>query len=40
MQLSAGLGSRLVHQYRILQFDGSSWQDAGDVVDAADLVEG
>ncbi|SOD98021.1 ABC transporter substrate-binding protein [Blastococcus haudaquaticus] len=40
MQLSAGPGSRLVHQYRILQFDGTSWQDAGDVVDAADLAQG
>ena len=39
MQLSAGPGSRLVHQYRMLQFDGTSWQDAGDVVDAADLVQ-
>jgi branched-chain amino acid transport system substrate-binding protein len=40
MQLSAGPGSRLVHQYRVLQFDGTSWQDAGDVVDAADLAQG
>jgi branched-chain amino acid transport system substrate-binding protein len=40
MQLSAGPGSRLVHQYQILQFDGASWQDAGDVVDAADLTQG
>lgn len=40
MQLSAGPGSRLVHQYRIMQFDGSSWQDAGEIVDAADLGQG
>ncbi|WP_138757236.1 ABC transporter substrate-binding protein [Modestobacter altitudinis] len=40
MQLSAGPGSRLVHQYRVLQFDGTSWQDAGDVVDAAGLTQG
>ncbi|WP_104523465.1 ABC transporter substrate-binding protein [Blastococcus atacamensis] len=40
MQLSAGPGSRLVHQYRVLQFDGTSWQDAGDVVDADDLAQG
>ncbi|MGR7027614.1 ABC transporter substrate-binding protein [Geodermatophilus sp. URMC 62] len=40
MELSAGPGSRLVHQYRVLEFDGTSWQDAGDVVDADDLEQG
>ena len=40
MQLSAGPGKRLVHQYRVLEFDGTSWQDSGDLVDAADLTKG
>jgi len=40
MQLSDGPGNRLVHQYRILEFDGTSWQDSGDIVDAADLTKG
>ena len=40
MQLSGGPGGRVLHQYQVLQFDGTSWQDAGDVVDAADLPQG
>jgi ABC-type branched-subunit amino acid transport system substrate-binding protein len=40
MQLSGGPGGRVLHQYQLLEFDGTSWQDAGDVVDAADLVQG
>jgi ABC-type branched-subunit amino acid transport system substrate-binding protein len=40
MQLSAGPGKRLVHQYRVLKFDGSSWQDSGELVDAGGLTQG
>jgi branched-chain amino acid transport system substrate-binding protein len=40
MQLSGGPGGRVLHQYQMLEFDGTSWQDAGDVVDAADLAQG
>ncbi|QNG38785.1 ABC transporter substrate-binding protein [Geodermatophilaceae bacterium NBWT11] len=40
VQLSAGPGDRLVHVYRMLEFDGTSWQDAGEPVDADDLEQG
>lgn len=40
VQLSAGPGERLVHEYRVLEFDGTSWQDSGDLVDADDLAQG
>ena len=40
MQLSGGPGGRILHQYQMMQFDGTSWQDAGEVVDAADLAQG
>jgi len=40
MQLSGGPGGRVLHQYQILQFDGTSWQDAGEIVDAADIAQG
>ena len=40
MQLSGGPGGRVLHQYQMMRFDGTSWQDVGDVVDAADLAQG
>ncbi|MFW3168954.1 ABC transporter substrate-binding protein [Geodermatophilus sp. CPCC 206100] len=40
MQLSGGPGGRVLHQYQMMQFDGTSWQDVGDVVDAADRAQG
>lgn len=31
--LTAGKSGRLVHDYQILQFDGTSWQGVGDLID-------
>ena len=40
MELSGGPGGRVLHQYQMLEFDGTSWQDAGEIVDADDLTQG
>ena len=31
--LTAGASGRLVHDYQLWQFDGTSWQDVGDLID-------
>lgn len=36
-QLDAGPGGRLVYDYRLTRFDGTSWVDLGEVQDAAEL---
>ncbi len=39
IELSGGPGGRVLHQYQVLEFDGTSWQDAGELVDAADFAQ-
>jgi branched-chain amino acid transport system substrate-binding protein len=31
--LTAGKSGRLVHDYQMLRFDGTSWQNVGDLID-------